>query len=552
MLRKIKAKLNFYETSITHALVFRPSQVVSATVGLTLCLFVPQAWLTLQAFEKFNSMIQYEFRLQILSGKITYLDEVLTMSARMNAATGNSMWEQRYRQFEPVLDAAIKESITLAPQAYTGEDAKKTDAANQRLVAIEYQSFDLVKKGETEAAQALLSSSEYQKEKLKYAAGVSSRNRAISLQLQKEVGEYRKQLYLSIFVSVASLFMLIPAWLVVLRLLQKYLKDRKIAQASLEKTNQELEIRVQNRTEEITEKNRQLQQTLQELQQTQTQLIQTEKMSSLGQMVAGIAHEINNPVNFVHGNLIYAQESIDDLLRLVELYQQHYPNPPEAIQAEIDDVDLDFFSEDCVQMFKSMKMGTERIKKIVQSLRTFSRLDEAPVKEVDIHEGIDSTLMILHHRLKATRHHPEILVLKEYSALPLVECYPSQLNQVFMNILANAIDALEMVIKDSGLPSENSQSPFPTIRISTEAIAEKWVAIRISDNGSGIPENIRSKLFDPFFTTKSIGKGTGLGLFISYQIVVDRHHGKIHCNSTPGQGTEFVIEIPVTQEIMVL
>ncbi|WP_392535833.1 PAS domain S-box protein [Nostoc sp. C117] len=280
-----------------------------------------------------------------------------------------------------------------------------------------------------------------------------------------------------------------------------------------------------------------LENTLRELQRTQSQLIQSEKMSSLGNMVAGVAHEINNPVNFIHGNLIPASEYTQDLLRLVELYQQHLPNPPEEIQEKIADIDLNFLKQDLGKLFQSMSVGTQRIREIVLSLRNFSRLDEAEFKDVDIHQGIDSTLMILHNRLKAKPNHPEISVIKEYGKLPLIECYPGQLNQVFMNLLTNAIDALE----DSLIVKQGQ------IRISTEVFNSKWVVISISDNGIGIPQEILPKLFDPFFTTKDIGKGTGLGLSISYQIVVEKHRGNLSCNSILGQGAEFIIKIPTSQ-----
>lgn len=308
----------------------------------------------------------------------------------------------------------------------------------------------------------------------------------------------------------------------------------------LEISNQTLEHRVELRTLELNEKNKHIQATLQELQRTQAQVIQSEKMSSLGQMVAGVAHEINNPVSFVHGNLepacIYAQ----DLIRIIELYQKHYPNPVEEIETEIEAVELNFLKEDFVKLLDSMQNGTERIKEIVLSLRNFSRLDEADFKQVDIHEGIDSTLLILHNRLKPTSNHPEIEVIKEYSYLPKIDCYAGQLNQVFMNILANAIDALDDEI--------NKNPTFtPQIRVSTELSGNNNIKIRIADNGSGIPPKVQSKLFDPFFTTKEVGKGTGLGLSISYQIIVDKHHGNLSCNSSPETGTEFIIEIPIRQ-----
>jgi PAS domain S-box-containing protein len=277
---------------------------------------------------------------------------------------------------------------------------------------------------------------------------------------------------------------------------------------------------------------------LSELKRTQAQLIHSEKMSSLGNMVAGVAHEINNPVNFIHGNLIPASEYVENLLHIVELYQQHFPNPPEEIQTAIEIIELDFLKQDIIKLLKSMRVGTERIREIVLSLRNFSRLDEAEFKEVDIHGGIDSTLMILHNRLKAKQDHPEIAVIKKYGNLPLIECYPGQLNQVFMNLLTNAIDALE-ALENNHLGRQ--------ICIQTEMLNPNWIAVRFIDNGAGIPEEIIPNLFDPFFTTKEVGKGTGLGLSISYQIVVNKHQGKLYCNSVLREGTEFVIEIPIKQ-----
>ena len=298
--------------------------------------------------------------------------------------------------------------------------------------------------------------------------------------------------------------------------------------------------------EKFQKQTQSLKQTLQELKHTQTQLIQTEKMSSLGQMVAGVAHEINNPVNFIHGNIVPTCEYVQDLLGLIELYQHHYPNPDTEIREELENIEFDFIKEDLIKILKSMKEGTTRIKDIVLSLRNFSRLDEADFKQVDIHSGIDSTLMILHNRLKAKSTHPEIKIIKEYSNLPLVECYPGQLNQVFMNILANAIDAVDDY--NSNRTIEEIKLNPNYIKIITEFTANKHIRITIYDNGIGIPEKIKSKLFDPFFTTKEVGKGTGLGLSISYQVIVEKHRGKLYCNSKPGNGTEFVIEIPILQK----
>lgn len=286
--------------------------------------------------------------------------------------------------------------------------------------------------------------------------------------------------------------------------------------------------------------------TLKELQRTQSQLVQSEKMSSLGQLVAGVAHEINNPVNFIYGNLTYADEYVNDLLDLLELYQQEYSTPTSTIQAKIEAIDLTFLLEDLPKLLNSMKVGAERIQAIVASLRTFSRMDEAEVKAVDIHEGIDSTLMILQSRLKGKPERAEIAVIKTYGDLPLVECYAGQLNQVFMNILSNAIDALEENI-DGARKTGDREPDAPLIQIRTELLTANRLLIAIADNGSGISDTVQQRLFDPFFTTKEVGKGTGMGLSISYQIVTEKHGGSLNCVSAPGQGAEFRIEIPISQ-----
>ncbi len=292
-----------------------------------------------------------------------------------------------------------------------------------------------------------------------------------------------------------------------------------------------------------------LKSTLAELQQAQMQLIQTEKMSSLGQLVAGVAHEINNPTNFIYGNLNHAHGFTQDLLTLVQLYQKYYPQPATEIQTFAEEIDLDFVIQDLPKLLQSMKAGTQRIREIVVGLRTFSRMDEADMKEVNIHEGIESTLMIIEHRLKQTPARPEIEVIKKYGNLPLVECYAGQLNQVFMNILTNGIDALEeaIVFSNSSLSSKSELIDKPQITISTKAVEKNQVQICITDNGLGISEKIKQRIFDPFFTTKPIGKGTGMGLSISYQIITERHGGSLQCFSQTPQGSSFVITIPLRQ-----
>ncbi|MGB3638832.1 MAG: ATP-binding protein [Rivularia sp. (in: cyanobacteria)] len=320
------------------------------------------------------------------------------------------------------------------------------------------------------------------------------------------------------------------------RILEKKLERSQANRIALEESNDKnesllkkviVELALSKKTVEL--RSQKLEQALQNLKATQAQLIESEKMSALGVMVAGVAHEINNPVSFIYGNLAHVAEYAEDLFNLLECYEKSCLNPTPELKAKIEEIELDFIKEDFPKLLNSMTVGAERINKIVLSLRNFSHLDESEIKKVDIHDGLDSTLMILQNKFK-TQSNTEIQIITEYGNLPRVECYARQLNQVFMNIIINAIDALE-------------KSLNPQIKISTET-QESFALIRITDNGMGITPEVQQKIFNPFFTTKPVGKGTGLGLSTSYQIIVDKHKGKLECHSTPGVGTEFLIALP--------
>jgi signal transduction histidine kinase len=280
----------------------------------------------------------------------------------------------------------------------------------------------------------------------------------------------------------------------------------------------------------------------QQLEQSHLQIVQSEKMASLGNLMAGVAHEINNPIGFLNGSINNAKDYVQDLLQHLATYQQHHPSPAIAVQDHAEEIDLEFLSEDLPKLLDSMKGATDRIKGISTSLRTFSRADTEHKVSANLHEGIDSTLLILKYRLKANEHRPAIQVLQQYGDLPAIKCFPGQLNQVFMNILANAIDMFDELAQQSALADLQANPQILTIQ--TAITEQNTVEIRIRDNGKGMSEGIKSRVFDHLFTTKGVGKGTGLGLAIARQIVEEKHQGWLEVQSKLGQGTEFLIALP--------
>lgn len=531
----------------------RPSQfltfILTIAVVFSLTLVAAGSWNIRQISTGFEQNITTDIELQKLSGDIIHLDEVLTMSARMAAATGDLTWETRYRNHEPKLDKAIKRAIQIAPESNDGH-ADQTDIANQELVSMENEAFDLVRQEQANQALELLFSPAYEKQKEIYADGIHRTTQALELHIRNSLDSYNKTLRRSSFFSLVSFPTLAFSWITILFLVKQYIRQQQVSERKLRATQLQLEdgnYKLRVSETDLRRKAATLESTLQQLQQTQVKMVQSEKMSSLGHLVAGVAHEINNPVSFIYGNLECLTGYVTDLLQCIHVYKDHDPQPSADIHQQLKALDLDFLQADIPKLLTSMSVGADRIHQIVLSLRNFSRMDESECKTVDVHQGLDSTLLILQHRLNENAERPAIPVIKRYGDLPLVECYVGPLNQVFMNILSNAIDALEE--RDLAWDDTSDTQALGQVMIQTSQVDAEWVQIAIVDNGPGIPRHLQPKIFEPFFTTKEVGKGTGMGMPISYQIIVERHMGTLDCISTPGIGTKFLIRIPIHRAI---
>jgi signal transduction histidine kinase len=556
--------------------------VLSVAVAISLLLVGIGSFNTLKISHGFQQGITQDFKLQRLNGDIAHLNEVLTMSARMSAATGDVAWQARYDAYQPILQDALDQAVALAPEAYSPY-AVQISSANSKLMEMEAEAFRQVSLAAPQQALAILFGDAYKAQKEVSASGMRHWSEALNQKAQVNLDQYGDGLFWAGVFSLMSFWVLMLAWAIALAMVNQYIYRRKKAEEKLRRAKHQLEQSHQalqvskaaleqkaTTLEEILEELQEtegelatshqalqvskaaleqkastLEEILEELQLTQVQMVQSEKMSSLGQLVAGVAHEINNPVNFIYANLEPIGEYATDLLGLIMAYQRYYPNPPLALSSQAEAIDLDFIKQDLPKILSSMEVGAERIRQIVLSLRNFSRSDEKGLKPVDIHEGLESTLVILQHRLKASSDQAGIKILRDYDTLPAVECYPGLINQVLMNLLSNAIDALDELCEQRG-DGDRGQI---TLKTSTfmEADDVEWVEIAIADTGIGIPEEIQGRVFDAFFTTKPVGKGTGIGLSISYSVITKKHGGRLTFFSIPRQGAEFVVQIPIAQ-----
>lgn len=495
-------------------------------MGLTITALLPLGWQSWKGYQLFHQVIVPDQQLQKLLGEILHLDEVLTSSTTLAAATGDPQWEKRYRNAEPQLDSAIRQAIAVIHTHQHPTEIDALNAANLQLVALEQQAFASLNRGDRHSAREILNSSSYTQQKAIYNQGLVHLNQAIQQHIESNKATLSRNLASAILLSGVSIGGLLPLWLIILRTLGQYLSDLKATRLHLQQNNQTLESRVEARTTELT-------QAMERLQQVQLQLVQHAKMSALGDLVSGVAHEINNPISCIVGNVTVLEQYSIDLLSAIDLYQTQFPKPGAELEATLEDLDLDYLRGDLPKLLRAMRDGGDRITAISRSLRSFSRADQEKKCRFNLHEGLDSTLLILRHRLKGQAGRPDIQVITDYREIPEIDCFPSQLNQVFMNLLANAIDALE-----------ESPPERPQITVSTQRLKD-GIRIAIADNGPGIAEAQQAQIFEHLFTTKAIGKGTGLGLAIAQRIITQNHGGSLSVESQLGQGSTFLLMLPV-------
>ncbi|MEL6777768.1 MAG: HAMP domain-containing sensor histidine kinase [Cyanobacteria bacterium J06597_16] len=515
--------------------------VLMAAITLSLVLLTVGSFSTSNISNSFRNGLTTDFQLQRISGNITYLEEVLTMSSRMAAATGDLSWEARYQAYEPLLVETINEAIALAPEAYDIH-ARQIDEANLKLIAMETEAFELVRNKNAKQALSLLFSDSYNTQKERYATGIQLWTELLDNQVQSDFDRYGKRLFWAGVFSMTSLWTLVIAWIILLWLINQQVRRQTVTEQTLHRTAEQLEAdrqRLQHTQHTLQTQETALSATLQSLQQTQQQIVQSEKMTSLGQLVAGVAQELNRLLHVMDHHLTPLKQ---------EMMAPQQVNSPESPEPAI--------AADIPKRLTALESSTERVHQIVRSLQNVSRTDEATSETIDIHEPIESTLLVLQHRLNAANDQSAIKqsinIVRDYATIPPVECFPGPLNQVFITLIANAIDAIEAADRErarkntsKGANQETSQAHKITISTQTftDTFDVQWVKIAVTDTGTGIPEDYQQRVFNAFFTNKPIG--TGVSLSNSYVIVTEKHNGRLTFSTTPNQGTTFTIQLPV-------
>ena len=519
-----------------------PMQALLAMAGLTLLILGGAVWIVGRFYGDSLTLVRTELRLQAVIGKIMLFDEGLTMSARMAATTGDLKWEARYREFEPQLDAAIQEAIRIAPEVYIGSSAITTNAANQALVNMENHSFELVAAGRRIEAMAVLSSQEYDTQKALYAKGMNASNQAVAHRVQDLLVSQHRKLRAMGAIAIGVLFLLVLIWMRIVRLIRRYLATNSEAKIALARANRDLEERVQLRTREILAGKQALEEEMIRRERAEVVLRQAQKLESIGQLAAGIAHEINTPSQYVGDNLRFLQETSRPMVSALELFgavavaARSGPIPLELLQrAEgiLRDVDVEYAKTEVPKALEQALEGVARVTAIVRAMKDFAHPDTTESALVNLNEAIASTITVTRNEWKYVAD----LDTDFDPSLPLVPCFAGEFNQVILNLIVNAAHAIGDVNKDE-------KAGKGRITVSTRRTGDH-VEIRVADTGSGIPDHILPRIFDPFFTTKEVGKGSGQGLALAYNIIVGRHKGTIDVETRPGHGSTFLVRLPI-------
>ena len=517
-----------------------PATAALCLVALTVSLSLGSIWVAWHLHEDSVTLVRTELQIRSLAGRIIQLDEVLTMSARMNAASGDLKWEERYRHFDPELTADIDALIALAPEAFVGDAARATNEANKALVAMENQSFDDVRSGRRDAAMGLLNGTAYDNEKRNYAHGMELISKAIGERAGTMLAAQRLRLTILLGLSIALWVFLIAVWMRIAFLIRHFLRNTNEAERMLSEANADLEQRVQRRTSQLLDANEVLRRETEERLRIEVELQQAQKLEAVGRLASGVAHEINTPVQFVSDSVRFVRDAFADVTALLAKYDAivgstSAGSPLAALEGHLararEEADLQYLLDNVPTALDRSVDGLGRVADIVRSMKEFAHPDQREMRSIDLNQAILSTLTMARSEYK---HVADIET--DLGELPHVRCHAGEVNQVILNIVINAAHAIGDAV------AKTDRKGRITVRTSREG---ESVVISIGDTGNGIPEDIRDRIFDPFFTTKEVGKGSGQGLAMAHAVVTAKHHGTLTFESRVGRGTTFFVRLPI-------